>query len=173
MGGRRSRAQGRPRLYGWMIALAAVVLLVDQTSKIWAVSALSGGERITVLPRLLELRLWYNPGAAFSFGTGATPVFAVTTAIAVAGILYAARRLRSAAWTWVLGGLLGGAASHLLDRLLRSPGFGRGHVVDFIDYGGLFIGNVADIALTAGCALLALLTLRGIPLGAEPGDERP
>ncbi|MGI5487189.1 signal peptidase II [Microtetraspora malaysiensis] len=152
--------------------LAAVVLLADQLSKIWAVSALSGGERVTVLPRLLEFHLVYNPGAAFSFATEATPVFAVAAAVAVAGILYAGRRLRSAAWACALGGMLGGAASHLLDRLARSPGFGRGHVVDFIDYGGLFVGNVADIALTASCALLALLTLRGIPLGAEPVNQR-
>ncbi|MFF3667977.1 signal peptidase II [Microtetraspora malaysiensis] len=168
----RSQAKGQPRLYVWMIVLAAVVLVADQLSKIWAVSALSGGERVTVLPRLLEFRLVYNPGAAFSFATEATPVFAVAAAVAVAGILYAGRRLRSAAWTYALGGMLGGATSHLLDRLARSPGFGRGHVVDFIDYGGLFVGNVADIALTASCALLALLTLRGIPLGAEPVSQR-
>ncbi|GAA3427644.1 hypothetical protein GCM10018953_48270 [Streptosporangium nondiastaticum] len=169
----RSQAEGQPRLYVWMIVLAAVVLLADQISKLWAVSALSGGERITVLSRLLEFHLVYNPGAAFSFATEATPVFAVAAAAAVAGILYVARRLRSAAWACVLGALLGGAATHLLDRLLRSPGFGRGHVVDFIDYGGLFVGNVADIALTAGCVLIALLTLRGISIGAEPVDERP
>ncbi|MEV8635360.1 signal peptidase II [Streptosporangium sp. NPDC051023] len=97
----------------------------------------------------------------------------MAAAVTVAGILYAARRLRSAAWACVLGALLGGAATHLLDRLLRSPGFGRGHVIDFIDYGGLFVGNVADIALTASGVLLVLLTLRGIPLRAEPVDERP
>ena len=35
---------------------------------------------------------------------------------------------------------------------LREPGFGRGHVVDFIAYGHLFIGNVADIAIVAAAA---------------------
>ncbi|WP_344971229.1 signal peptidase II [Streptosporangium fragile] len=170
--GRGSQAKGQPRLYAWMIVLAAVVLLADQTSKIWAVSALSDGERITVIPQLIQLRLLYNPGAAFSIGSEATWVFALTAAVAVAGILYTARRLRSPAWAGVLGGILGGAASHLLDRLMRSPGFGRGHVVDFIDYGGLFVGNVADIALVASCALLALLSLRGTSLGDEPDKER-
>ncbi|MEV4749743.1 signal peptidase II [Streptosporangium sp. NPDC049248] len=158
-------AKGELRLYGWMLALAAVVLLADQTSKVWAVSALSDGERVTVIPQLIDLRLLYNPGAAFSIGAEATWVFALAAAIAVIGILYVGRRLRSPAWAAVLGGLLGGATSHLLDRLLRSPGFGRGHVVDFIDYGGLFVGNVADIALVASCALLMLLSLRDVPLG--------
>jgi signal peptidase II len=163
--------RGDVRLYGRMIVLAVVVLLVDQISKVWAISALSGGEHITVIPQLIQLRLLYNPGAAFSMGVGVTWVFALTAAGAVAGILYAGRRLRSPAWTVALGGLLGGAASHLLDRLLRPPGFGRGQVVDFIDYGGLFVGNVADIALVGSCVLLVLLSLRGIPLGdvAEKG----
>ncbi|WP_222107397.1 signal peptidase II [[Actinomadura] parvosata] len=154
--------------YGWMLVLAAAVLLVDQGSKLWAVSALAQGRDIAVLPQLIELRLLLNSGAAFSIGEGATWVFTLTTAAAVAGILYAGRRLRSTAWTVVLGGLLGGAASHLLDRLFRPPGFAHGHVVDFIDYGGLFVGNVADIALTLSCALLVLLTWRGIPLSPKP-----
>ena len=55
----------------------------------------------------------------------------------------------AAGWALALGLLLGGALGNLTDRLLRAPGFGRGHVVDFIDYGGLFIGNVADIAIVA------------------------
>ncbi|MGN9846808.1 signal peptidase II [Nonomuraea sp. H19] len=148
-----------------MIMLAALVVLIDQTSKAWAVSALSDGERITVIPPLIGLRLLYNPGAAFSIGAGATWVFTLAAAAAVAAILYAGRRLRSPVWTAALGGLLGGAASHLLDRLSRPPGFGQGHVVDFIDYGGLFVGNVADIALTGSCAVLMLLSLRSVPLG--------
>ncbi|MER6506484.1 signal peptidase II [Nonomuraea sp. NPDC001636] len=155
-----------------MIVLAVVVLLVDQASKFWAMSALSGGAEITVIPRLLSLRLLLNPGAAFSLGEGVTWVFALAAAGAVAGILYASRRLRSPAWGVGLGVLLGGATSHLLDRLFRPPAFAQGHVVDFIDYGGLFVGNVADIALTAGCALLFLLSVRGIPLGDAPGEER-
>lgn len=153
------------RPYGLMLVLAAVVLLGDQSSKFWAISALSDGERITVIPRLIQLRLLFNPGAAFSIGAGATWVFTLAAAVAVAGVLYVGRRLCSPAWAVVLGALLGGAISHLLDRLFRPPGFAQGHVVDFIDYGGLFVGNVADIALTGGCALLMLLSLRGIPLG--------
>jgi hypothetical protein len=35
---------------------------------------------------------------------------------------------------------------------LRAPGPGRGHVVDFLDYFGLFVGNVADIAIVVAAA---------------------
>ncbi|GAA1313954.1 hypothetical protein Psi02_64490 [Planotetraspora silvatica] len=84
-----------------------------------------------------------------------------------------ARGLHSTAWTVALAALLGGATSHLLDRLFRAPGFAQGHVVDFIDYGGLFVGNVADIALTGGCAVLMLLSLRGVPLGVVADKGHP
>ncbi|MFG1947142.1 signal peptidase II [Nonomuraea sp. NPDC048826] len=161
------------RLYGRMLALAGLVLVADQLTKLWAVSVLSDGERITVIPQVIQFRLLFNPGAAFSIGVGATWVFTLIAAGAVAGILYTGRRLRSRAWAVVLGALLGGAFSHLLDRLFRPPGFARGHVVDFIDYGGLFVGNVADIALTVSCVVLVLLTLRGIPLDGAGAAERP
>ncbi|MFC5754285.1 signal peptidase II [Actinomadura rugatobispora] len=159
------------RPYGWMLGLAAVIVIADQTSKLWAVSALADGAHITVIPQLLHLRLLFNPGAAFSIGTEATWLFTLATAAAVVGVLYVGRRLRSRAWTIGLAALLGGAASHLLDRLFREPGFAQGHVVDFIDYGGLFVGNLADIALTGSCALLMLLNLRGVPLGAAPASD--
>lgn len=155
--------RGARQPYGVMLVLAAAVLLTDQLTKLWAVAALSDGDRIPVLPPLIHFRLLYNPGAAFSLGTGATWLFTLVAAAAVAGILYTARRLASTRWALVLGALLGGAASHLGDRLFRAPGFARGHVVDFIDYGP-FVGNVADIALVCGCAALALLSLRGVRL---------
>ncbi|WP_406502120.1 signal peptidase II [Streptomyces sp. NBC_01590] len=158
------------RLYGLMLMLAAVVLLADQLTKLWAVSALYDSERVAVIPPLIHFRLLYNPGAAFSMGTGATWVFTLAAAAAVMGILYTARRLASSGWALVLGALLGGAVSHLGDRLFREPGPARGHVVDFIDYGP-FVGNVADIALACGCVALVLLNLRGVQLAEVPGEE--
>ncbi|TYB45871.1 signal peptidase II [Nonomuraea sp. PA05] len=163
--------RGSGRLYGMMLALAAVVLVVDQLTKLWAVSTLSDSERVPVIPPLIHFRLLYNAGAAFSLGAGATWLFALAAAAAVIGILYTARRLASTGWALVLGVLLGGAVSHLGDRLFREPGFARGHVVDFIDYGP-FVGNVADIALTCGAAAMVLLSLRGVSL-ARDGEEEP
>ncbi|WP_223291000.1 signal peptidase II [Streptomyces avicenniae] len=157
------------RLYGAMLALAAVVLLVDQLTKLWATSALSGGERIDVIPPI-QFRLLYNPGAAFSIGAGATWIFTLAAAAAVVGILHIARRLASTGWALTLGALLGGAVSHLGDRLFREPGLARGHVVDFIDYGP-FVGNVADIVLFCGCASVMLLSLRGVELAEAPSTE--
>ena len=56
----------------------------------------------------------------------------------------------------LLGLLAGGAAGNLWDRLTRPPAIGQGHVVDFINYNGWFIGNVADIWIV-GAALVLIV----------------
>ncbi|MEU7848963.1 signal peptidase II [Micromonospora parva] len=155
-----------------VVLIAAVVLAADQLTKYWAESALSGGQTITVLGDLLQLRLVYNPGAAFSIGSAYTWIFAVFAAAAVVGVTVVALRVTSRAWAVALGLVLGGATTHLLDRLFREPGFARGHVVDFIDYAGFFVGNVADIALVVGVGIVMLLNVRGIPLRASAGEAR-
>lgn len=152
-------------------AIAVVVILVDQGSKVWAEAALGDGQTIPVLGDLIRFVLVYNPGAAFSIGADFTWVFAVLAAAAVVFIIRLAWRVESTGWMVALGLLLGGATTHLGDRLFREPGFARGHVVDFIGYGDLFIGNVADIAIFAGAVLLAVLTMLGVHLRpAQPGD---
>lgn len=157
-----------PRLYPTVLALAAALVVVDQLTKWWAESALAGRAPVRVLGDLLQLRLTYNPGAAFSIGTGYTWVLTLIAAAAVVAIGYVSRRVGSRAWVVGLGLMLGGATTHLLDRLLREPGFMRGHVVDFIDYGP-FVGNVADIALVVGVALMMVLNLRNVPLAGPVG----
>ncbi|MFC6017016.1 signal peptidase II [Plantactinospora solaniradicis] len=161
---------GRTRWYPRVIALALVILVVDQLTKLWATSTLSDGRSVPVLGDLLSLRLLYNPGAAFSIGTGVTWIFTIIAAVAVAAITRAAWKVRTGAWALALGLVLGGATTHLLDRLFREPGFARGHVVDFIDYAGFFVGNVADISLVVGGGLIVWLYLRGVGLDGRRGD---
>lgn len=155
-----------------VVLIAAVVLAADQATKFWAESALSDGQTITLLGELLQLRLVYNPGAAFSIGTAYTWIFAVFAAVAVVAVTVVARRVTSRPWAVALGLVLGGAATHLLDRLFREPGFARGHVVDFIDYAGFVVGNVADIALVVGVGVVMLLNVRDVPLRATAGETR-
>jgi signal peptidase II len=167
-----------PRLAWYAFAIAALVILLDQGSKWWAEQALSDGTTIPVIGDLIRFVLVYNPGAAFSIGTEYTWVFAILAAVAVVGIAWVAWRVTSRGWMVALGLLLGGAATHLGDRLFREPGFGRGHVVDFIGYGNWFIGNVADIAIFAGAVMLLVLTLLGIRLRSDAAvgpddDEHP
>ena len=59
-------------------------------------------------------------------------------------------RGRSIGYVLVLGGALG----NLSDRFFRSPGFLRGHVVDFVAVGWCPVFNVADSCITIGAILL-------------------
>ncbi|WP_350348664.1 signal peptidase II [Agromyces sp. G08B096] len=166
------RVQHFTKAAPWIaLAIAAAVLVADQLSKLWAEQELVEGERIPLLGDLFGLQLAYNPGAAFSMGSGSTWVFTVLAAVGVAVAAWFAWRTRSRAWAVCVGLLLGGATTHLLDRLFREPGFARGHVVDFLAYANWFIGNVADIALFAGALLLLVLSAMGLRL--RPTDERP
>ena len=139
-GARRSKRL--PVIVLWLVAI--IVIVVDQASKQWALSALSDGRHTALFGRALGLVLVRNPGAAFSFATGQTWIFALIASCVVAIIIRVSRNLASGSWAVALGLVLGGAVGNLIDRLLREPGFLRGHVIDFIDYGGYFVGNVAD-----------------------------
>ncbi|GAA4717263.1 signal peptidase II [Promicromonospora umidemergens] len=159
----------------WTAVLAAVVLAADQLTKWWAESALvANAPTIPVLGDLLGIRLIYNPGAALSIASGYTWILTIVVTVVVVFIVRAIGRIGSRGWAVALGLLLGGALGNLVDRLAREPGFARGHVVDFIDYAGFFVGNVADIAVVSAAVLIAWMSLRGIGLdGKRHTDEEP
>ncbi|WP_203233582.1 signal peptidase II [Streptomyces niveus] len=160
------------RLFWSTLGVALVLLLVDQASKWWAVGALGDSESIDVVGDVIRFWLVYNPGAAFSMGTGVTWVFTIFAGVAVVAIAWYAWRVRSTPWAYALGLLLGGATSHFGDRLFREPGFARGHVVDFIDYAGFFVGNVADIGIFAGAVTIVVLSFKGIEaVDRDPVDN--
>ena len=107
---------------------------------------------------------------------GLTIVFTCVALGVVVVILRVARRLQSGWWAVALGLVLGGALGNLLDRLLRSPGPGRGHVVDFLELPRWPVFNLADSAIVVAAVLMVGLTARGVPHGAErveSGSGRP
>ena len=162
----------RRRLLRVLAAIAAAVVVTDLVSKQLAIAALSDAEPVRLIDGLLSLRLVYNPGAAFSLASGTTWIFTIIASVVVVVILRVARRLGSRLWAVALGLILGGAIGNLLDRLFRPPAFGRGHVVDFIDYAGLFVGNVADIAIVVAGALVITLTVLGIGVDGSKAEAR-
>ena len=169
-----SRAATSGRLVRLTAVIAAVAYAVDQVSKAWALSALTGQPAQELLGPFLRLFLIRNPGAAFSVGTGSTWILTVLAVVIIVVVIRSARRLGSRRWALAFGLLLGGALGNLTDRLLREPGFGQGHVVDFIDYNGWFIGNVADIAIVGAAGLIGWLafTGEGIEGDGATGDRR-
>jgi signal peptidase II len=165
----------RPRrsLFLLMGATALVAYVADQATKLWALRTLTPGDPVDLVSDFIRLNLIRNAGAAFSIGNGATWVMTLIACGVLAFILATARRIGSRGWAWALGLLLGGSLGNLTDRMVRSPGPGRGHVVDFIDYFGLFIGNVADIAIVGAAVLIGVLAMRGIGVdGHHPHHGR-
>jgi len=158
------RSVGRVPL---LLAVAAGVLALDVVTKLLAVEQLTDREPISLLGGLLTLRLVRNPGAAFGMAQGLTIVFTCVALGVVVVILRVARRLQSGWWAVALGLVLGGALGNLLDRLLRSPGPGRGHVVDFLELPRWPVFNLADSAIVVAAVLMVGLTARGVPHGAE------
>ena len=157
------------------------VFVADLVSKTIVVATLSHRAPISLLGGLLTLRELRNSGAAFSIGTSVTVVFTLIALGVIVAILRTARRLRSIPWAVTLGLLLGGAAGNLGDRLFRSPGFLRGHVVDWIELPHWPVFNVADSCIVCGGVLAVLLAVRGVSIdgarsaaqAAGPGPARP
>jgi signal peptidase II len=149
--------------------LAVLVLAADQFSKYLALENLPLEENVPVLGDFLSFYLVKNPGAAFSFGAGATWIFTIALAVVACVIAWLAiTRVRSRAWAIVLGLLLGGVLGNLTDRLFREPGFAVGHVIDFINTPWMWlwfptaIYNVADIFIVTMMIGVAVLVLIGL-----------
>ena len=155
---RHSLLWDRRFLIACLVAIAVGV--VDQGTKAMALRQLSEQNRIPLLGDLLGLQLAFNPGTIMSLGSGSTWVFTVLASAATIALFFAARRAASVAWATAIGFVWGGAVGNLIDRLFAPPGFGYGHVTDFLAYGQLFIGNLADVAIGIGVGIGILEVLR-------------
>ncbi len=156
---------GKPslRFIGVLLAIAAGWVAIDQVSKAIVVSVMTEGEAVPIWGNVLIFEFVRNPGAAFSFASGATWIFSLLAAGVSVVILWIARRLKSVGWAVALGLLLGGTLGNLIDRLFREPGFGIGEVIDFINLPWLMpaIFNFADIGITASVVVFVFLVLTG------------
>jgi signal peptidase II len=142
------------------LPLTAVVIVLDQASKLWMIHHFFLLERVRLLP-VLDIVLTYNTGAAFSMLAQASGwqrwVF-IALALAVSAVLLVwMRRLAAATQGLIACGLafiVAGALGNLIDRVRL------GHVIDFIwaHWGEHYFPafNVADSAITIGAALLLL-----------------
>ncbi|MBB2925137.1 signal peptidase II [Cellulomonas cellasea] len=163
----------RRHLLTLLTSLTVGVLALDQLTKVVALRELSESERVPLVGDLLGLRLVFNPGAALSIANGQTWLLTVVATAVVVVVIRASRRLGSRGWAVAFGLLLGGALGNLVDRFFREPGVARGHVVDFIAYGNVFVGNVADIAIVGAAGLIMLLAVRGIALDGTREHAAP
>ncbi|MCH8564790.1 signal peptidase II [Nesterenkonia sp. LB17] len=160
-------------------ALAVFAWAADQLTKVWVETTMTLGERTEVLPPVLYWRYHLNPGAAFSMGTDYTWVFTLIM-IAVLGYVVFKSRDLGGSWLWTLGlgGLAGGVAGNLTDRIFRDPSlngegistFGQGHVVDFIAVPNFAIFNIADSFIV--CSIIAICTMMVFGLNLDGTREQ-
>lgn len=140
--------------------LAALVLLVDCTTKELAVTTLSP-EQVPhpIAGDVLRLTLAYNRDGAMSLPLGQYgrwPLIAIGILIVAILLRLLWRTPPESAWRRAaLGLLIGGALGNIGSRVFSSRG-----VVDFIDVGvgawRFFTFNLADIAIFIGAVILAL-----------------
>jgi signal peptidase II len=150
------------------LGVALVVIFLDQLTKFLAVKYLNPYEPVPVLGELLHFTLAFNSKAAFSIGAASTWVFTIISSLATLALLWFGPKFRNRAWL-VLGGFaLGGVAGNLVDRLVRSPGFPNGYVVDFVQIPFNFpVFNVADMAISISATLIAIKVIRGDRIGGK------
>jgi len=139
--------------------LTAVVLVLDQASKVLMVSWLSLYETVAIIP-YFNLTMAHNTGAAFSFladAGGWQKWFFIILASIISLILVIwlkklspQNKLEALSISMILGGAIG----NVVDR------FVYGYVIDFLDvYYGAYhwpAFNVADSAICIGAILLVV-----------------
>jgi signal peptidase II len=142
------------RSYGWLLGVAALVLVADQITKTLVVAQLELNQSVPLVGTVVSFTHRMNTGGAFSVMEGQRLLLCVVSGTVAAGLILIGPRLAGGNRLILagLGMVLGGAAGNLVDRLRL------GHVVDFIDLHFWPVFNVADIGITVG-ALLIVLTL--------------
>jgi signal peptidase II len=140
------------------VALAALVVLVDQLTKISVERWFDYGD-VHAVTGFFNLVLTYNQGAAFSFLASASGwqkylLIVVGIAASLFILWMLARHGSQRLFATALALILGGAIGNLIDR------FAYGHVIDFLDFhvrGWHWPAfNVADSAIVGGAGLLIL-----------------
>jgi signal peptidase II len=174
---RRHRRHRRHRRISVLVAVAALGFGLDLLSKALIVANVQYSDSVRLLWGAVYLVQARNPGAAFSVGTGATILLTVLAVAVVGVIVRQARRLYSVGWAISLGLILAGALGNLTDRLFRSPGFGRGYVVDWISVfssdGHVYpIFNAADSCIVCGAILAGVLSIIGISIDGRRAPRK-
>jgi signal peptidase II len=161
------RSSVAPNRRSFWLPVAAFVLVVgvDQLTKTLVLRNIGLSERIDVVGPLSFVRR-YNTGVAFSLGNGSALTAWLVTVVVAALLVWVVRTILRGAqplFALLLAVIAGGGVANQLDRLFRGGGWNKGAVIDFIDVGvfNFAIFNVADMALSVGCGVLAVWTLLG------------
>jgi signal peptidase II len=138
------------------LSLSALVIILDQISKVSVTSHFVYGESLEVTG-FFNLVLAHNMGAAFSMlhdaGGWQRWMFSAIAVVASTWIIWLLRKhAQQKLFCFALALILGGALGNLIDRIAY------GYVVDFLDFhwdaNHFPAFNLADSAISCGAALL-------------------
>lgn len=141
------------------ILIMIILVIIDQYTKMLALTKLKGNQPFSIINNVFELRYLENRGAAFGMMQNKKILFVIIAAIMVSAVIYFLSKVPMDKKYRLLNTcmlLIGaGAVGNLIDRLTRN------YVVDFfyfilIDFP---IFNVADIYVSVSCAVLIILIL--------------
>lgn len=144
-----------------VVISVALLILIDQMSKIWAVNTLGTGMDIQIWEGVFHLHYISNYGAAWGMLSGKQTFLIIFTSIIIIGIIYYMTKLphnKEGFWTKIaLVMIISGAIGNLIDRVTL------GYVRDFlyfilIDFP---IFNIADILVVVGVGVLMLAMFLG------------
>ena len=161
---KNSSTSSSPARLGQWLAIALLIILIDQFTKVLILGSFQLGDSRFVTGFFNIVRV-HNTGAAFSFLAGAGGwqrwFFVGLGLVATIFITVMLKRHgQQKLFAWALTLILGGAIGNVIDRLLH------GYVVDFIQVhaGGWYFPsfNVADSAITLGAVLLIWDELRRV-----------
>lgn len=149
-------------LWAPLALVTAPIVVLDQWSKVYIRSHFHLYQSRPLVGGWLDLTYTLNPGAAFSLFATTPPafrsIFFIALSIIATGVLIfmMARKATTMSYSIAYAMILGGTIGNLIDRVAR------GLVTDFIYFHHASFSypvfNLADSAITAGVALILLLS---------------
>jgi signal peptidase II len=144
----------------WIVAIALLIVALDQATKFAVVALLAFGESRTVIEGFFNLVHWTNTGAAWGILPDRNGMLAIISALTVL-LFYLFRHsfgLNRPENRVAVGLMLGGIVGNFIDRVRI------GHVIDFLDFhvrGHHWPAfNVADAAICVGVGLYILMSFQ-------------
>jgi len=152
VGDRTASERGTRELLFWLVVCTSVLL--DQATKAAVRQALGMGERLVLIPHVMDLTHVENTGAAFSMGEGAAPVFVIIALfVLVLACILVWREDLPLALVSSAACVAGGGMGNMIDRLWQ------GSVTDFLatSFISFPVFNVADVFVTLGVVVSIVL----------------
>ncbi|TVR95405.1 MAG: signal peptidase II [Rhodospirillales bacterium] len=150
------------------LAVAAVIIALDQLSKWWIVHRVMDPPRVIEVTPFFNLVMTWNPGVSFGLfreaGAAAAWLLPTIAAVVVAALLVWLYRIERLFLGMALAFIIGGAVGNVIDRILY------GAVADFLDFHVMGFHwpafNLADTMITIGAVMVVADAL------LAPGHKR-